>query len=41
LFGKLSGTEIKTHGKELLIVKGWDIMGTVEGTEIIRKDKAA
>src|SRR6266851_3739862 len=31
LFGKWSGTEVKIDGEELLIMKGSDIMGIVEG----------
>jgi chaperonin GroES len=31
LFGKWSGTEIKLHGEELLIMKESDVMGVVEG----------
>ena len=30
LFGKWSGTEVKTDGKELLIMKESDIMGIIE-----------
>src|SRR5580700_8427431 len=30
LFGKWSGTEIKMHGEELLIMKESDVMGIVE-----------
>ena len=41
LFGKWSATKIKTEGKGLLIVEGLDIMGILERTEFIRKDKAA
>src|SRR5271154_2951235 len=31
LFGKWSGTEIKMHGEELLIMKESDVMGVMEG----------
>jgi len=31
LFGKWSGTEVKLDGEELLIMKGSDIMGIIEG----------
>jgi len=31
LFGKWSGTEIKMHGEEVLIMKESDVMGVVEG----------
>jgi chaperonin GroES len=31
LFGKWSGTEVKLGGDELLIMKGSDIMGIIEG----------
>ncbi|MBN8907144.1 MAG: co-chaperone GroES [Rhodospirillales bacterium] len=31
LFGKLSGTEVKLDGEELLIMKESDIMGIIEG----------
>ena len=30
LFGKWSGTEVKIDGKELLIMKEYDIMGIIE-----------
>ena len=30
LFGKWSGTEVKVDGKDLLIMKGSDIMGIIE-----------
>ena len=32
LFGKWSGTEIKLHGEDLLIMKESDIMGIIEGS---------
>ena len=31
LFGKWSGTEIKLHGEELMIMKESDLMGIIEG----------
>jgi chaperonin GroES len=39
LFGKLSGTEVKIDGAELLIMKESDIMGVV--IEAVAKKKAA
>lgn len=30
LFGKWSGTEIKIHGEDLLIMKESDVMGIIE-----------
>jgi chaperonin GroES len=32
LFGKLSGTEVKIDGEELLIMKESDVMGIIQGT---------
>ena len=37
LFGKWSGTEVKLHGEELLIMKESDIMGVIEGSQAIKK----
>ena len=39
LFGKWSGTEVRIHGEDLLIMKESDIMGVVEQT--IARKKAA
>ena len=36
LFGKWTGTEVKLHGEELLIMKESDIMGVIE-SKISRK----
>jgi chaperonin GroES len=40
LFGKWSGTEVKLHGEELLIIKESDIMGVIEGRPAITKNAA-
>jgi chaperonin GroES len=37
LFGKWSGTEIKMHGEELLIMKESDVMGVMEGQAAERR----
>ena len=37
LFGKWSGTEVKVHGEDLLIMKETDIMGVIEGTTAFTK----
>lgn len=37
LFGKWSGTEVKTDGEDLLIMKEADIMGIVEKTVAAKK----
>jgi chaperonin GroES len=37
LFGKWSGTEVKIHGEELLIMKESDIMGVIEGKTNVKK----
>jgi chaperonin GroES len=37
LFGKLSGTEVKVDGEELLIMKESDIMGILEGRKSSKK----
>ena len=37
LFGKLSGTEVKIDGEDLVIVKESDIMGIIEGSASKRK----
>ena len=39
LFGKWSGTEVKSDGKELLIMKESDIMGVMD--ETVARKKAA
>ena len=36
LFGKWSGTEVKIDGEELLIMKGSDILGVIEGKVSVR-----
>ena len=36
LFGKWSGTEVKIHGDELLIMKESDILGVIEGKASVR-----
>ena len=41
LFGKWSGTEVKMDGEELLIMKGSDIMGVLEGSGTKKSKKAA
>ena len=40
LFGKWSGTEVKLHGEELLIMKESDIMGVIDGSPAIKKKAA-
>jgi chaperonin GroES len=40
LFGKWSGTEVKIHGEELLIMKESDILGVLEGTASAKKKAA-
>jgi chaperonin GroES len=40
LFGKWSGTEIKLHGDELLIMKESDIMGIIDDVAIATKKAA-
>lgn len=40
LFGKCSGNEVKLDGKELLIMKEWDIMGIIEDRPATRKQAA-
>ena len=37
LFGKWSGTEVKLHGEELLIMKESDIMGVIEPVAEVKK----
>ena len=37
LFGKWSGTEIKLHGEDLMIMKESDIMGVIEGRPAKKK----
>jgi chaperonin GroES len=37
LFGKWSGTEVKSDGGELTIMKEADVMGVLEGTKASRK----
>ena len=37
LFGKWSGTEVKIDGEELLIMKGSDILGVIEGKASVRR----
>ena len=39
LFGKWSGTEVRIHGEDLLIMKESDIMGVIE--QSLAKKKAA
>ena len=39
LFGKWSGTEVKIHGQDVLIMKESDIMGVLQ--ETVAKKKAA
>jgi len=42
LFGKLSGTEVKVDGKDLLIVQEGDILGILDGKAVVQtKGKAA
>ena len=36
LFGKLSGTEVKIDGQDLLIMKESDILGIIEGKASVR-----
>src|SRR5262245_41178323 len=36
LFGKLSGTEVKIDGKDLLIMKESDILSVIEGKASVR-----
>jgi chaperonin GroES len=36
LFGKWSGTEVKIHAEELLIMKESDILGVIEGKASVR-----
>ena len=36
LFGKWSGTEVKTDGQDLLIMKESDILGVIEGKANVR-----
>jgi len=40
LFGKWSGTEVKIDGEELLIMKGSDIMGIIEGASASKRKAA-
>jgi chaperonin GroES len=40
LFGKLSGTEVKIDGEELLIMKESDVLGILEGTASSKKKAA-
>jgi chaperonin GroES len=40
LFGKWSGTEVKSDGEELLIMKESDILGVLEGTASAKKKAA-
>ena len=40
LFGKWSGTEIKLDGEDLIIMKGSDIMGVIEGRTAAKKKAA-
>ena len=40
LFGKWSGTEIKLHGDELLIMKESDIMGIIDDVAVATKKAA-
>ena len=40
LFGKWSGTEVKTDGQDLLIMKESDIMGVLEGVTAAKKKAA-
>ena len=40
LFGKLSGTEVKVNGEDLLIMKESDIMGVLEGAKSEKKKAA-
>ncbi len=37
LFGKWSGTEVKLHGEDLLIMKESDIMGVIEPVAEVKK----
>jgi chaperonin GroES len=37
LFGKWSGTEIKLHGEDLIIMKESDVMGVIEGRPAKKK----
>jgi len=40
LFGKWSGTEVKLDGEELLIMKGSDVMGIIEGQPAAKRKAA-
>jgi chaperonin GroES len=40
LFGKWSGTEVKLHGEDLLIMKESDVMGVIEGAPASKKKAA-
>ena len=37
LFGKWSGSEIKLHGEDLLIMKESDVMGVIEVEAALKK----